>query len=111
MDRRALARQDRRDRGAAVAELHLDLPPVGKQVAQESIALDLLPSQRVDEHENLYHGACNYTTSAARAPTLKKSQNEFGAFGFANGNKLLYNARMGSSASVQAAPMTAEGLK
>ena len=54
MDRRALAGEDCGDSGAAIAELHLYPAPVGKEVVQESIALDLLPAKRIDEHEHFY---------------------------------------------------------
>ena len=54
VDGRTLARQDSRYRSAAVAELHLYLPPVRQQVAQEVVSFDLLPPQRVDEDKDFY---------------------------------------------------------
>ena len=68
----ALAREDRRDRRAAVSELHLDRAPVRQQVPQETVSLGLLPAERVDEDEDadsvLFHGRMS-SNARARAAT------------------------------------------
>ena len=47
-----LPRQYRRDGGATVAELHLDLATVRQEVPEEAVLLDLLPAKRIYENED-----------------------------------------------------------